>query len=246
MNFIIAQNNLRKNEKNIFFNVDGLVLAGTLHDPGIKNPPMVVGCHGLFADRMSPKQVALARAVCKKGIAFFRLDHRGCGQSQGDFKKVTTLSGRCADLLGAIAMLREKGLASQKVALFGSSMGGAVCLYAAQKTPVDCIVTNAAPVKFNPVFDILKAHGQDHLLSHEFYEENPCLDAPGALPLSGLLIFHGQKDETIPVSHAHELFDMALEPKKKIIFKNGDHSMSDPKNQKIFVTESVKWYEKHL
>lgn len=42
--------------KDIKFSCDGLTLTGTLHLPQPKNPPLVIGCHGLFADRNSPSK----------------------------------------------------------------------------------------------------------------------------------------------------------------------------------------------
>ncbi|MBR9980379.1 MAG: damage-inducible protein CinA, partial [Desulfatitalea sp.] len=58
---------------------DGHRLTGTLHLPDVERPPVVIGCHGLLADRRSPKQIALASALGRLGIAYLRFDHRGCG-----------------------------------------------------------------------------------------------------------------------------------------------------------------------
>ena len=61
--------------------------------------PLVVGCHGLLSDRRSPKQTALAGACQRQGMAYFRFDHRGCGESEGRLEEHTTLEARCSDLL---------------------------------------------------------------------------------------------------------------------------------------------------
>ncbi|MBI9075512.1 MAG: alpha/beta fold hydrolase [Desulfatibacillum sp.] len=242
----MAQEDLRENEKIISLEVDGILLKGTFHDPGVSYPPVVIGCHGLFADRQSPKQTALARAVCKEGIAFLRLDHRGCGDSQGDFKRVTTLANRLRDLLGAMDFVKSQMGLRGKMGLFGSSMGGAVCLKAAMKKPVDCLIANAAPIDFTSVIDVLRKSGQHNLLSQAFYEENPVLVKDQDLPISRILVFHGHQDETVPVSHALALHAMCQEPKKLRLFKNGDHRMSSSQDQGIFIRESVKWYKEFL
>jgi alpha-beta hydrolase superfamily lysophospholipase len=69
----------------VAFKSDEYTLMGSLHLPGDKPAPFVIGCHGLIADRRSPKQVGLAHACCRQGIGYFRFDHRGCGESQGEF-----------------------------------------------------------------------------------------------------------------------------------------------------------------
>jgi alpha-beta hydrolase superfamily lysophospholipase len=69
----------------IMFSSDGLCLRGTLHRPSCDLPPVVIGSHGLLSSRRSPKQIALANRCCRYGMAFFRFDHRGVGDSQGPF-----------------------------------------------------------------------------------------------------------------------------------------------------------------
>ncbi len=90
----------------------------------------------------------LAQRLTEQGIAFFRFDHRGCGKSEGDFAEVTSLEGRAADSpLAAIKALVTRKGAGPFLGLFGSSMGGAACLYVASKLEVPAVVTVAAPVR---------------------------------------------------------------------------------------------------
>jgi alpha-beta hydrolase superfamily lysophospholipase len=92
----------------IAFLSDDLLLQGTLHLPAAPRPPLVIGCHGLHSNKDSPKQIALARACNRLGLAYFRFDHRGCGRSQGEFEKVTSLSARCRDLRNALDTVRNR------------------------------------------------------------------------------------------------------------------------------------------
>ena len=114
--------------KKIEFQVEGLLLKGELHLPKIINPPLVVGSHGLEGSKSSAKQMVLARLLPAKGVAFFRFDHRGCGQSQGDFLTDTSLEKRTQDYLMAVQCIMNLNLTSRKLGLFGSSMGGATCI----------------------------------------------------------------------------------------------------------------------
>ncbi|MCK7511694.1 MAG: alpha/beta hydrolase [Desulfobacterales bacterium] len=128
--------------------LDGFQLKGTLHLPAADNPPVVIGCHGLLSDRSSPKQIALAEACNALGLAFFRFDHRGCGESAGKAGGGdTSLEGRASDLLHAIRLLESRPGLGKQIGLFGSSMGGAVCLRVASERPVAAVVTFAAPVR---------------------------------------------------------------------------------------------------
>ena len=123
-----------------------LTLTGTLHLPRVEAPPTVIGSHGLFSSGDSPKQLALAKRCTAHGIAFFRFDHRGCGRSQGDFGRVTSLDSRMDDLRCAVQLIRDHRDTGNRIGLFGSSMGGAVCLALAKSLGARAIVTVAAPV----------------------------------------------------------------------------------------------------
>ncbi len=92
----------------ISFQSDKLSLSGMLHRPEVEQPPLVIGCHGLLSSSESPKQIELAKACNALGIAFFRVDHRGCGQSEGLFKDVTSFEGRCNDLKSALSQMRAR------------------------------------------------------------------------------------------------------------------------------------------
>jgi len=110
--------------KKIDFVSDDFLLKGILHLPDIKNPPLVVGSHGLEGSKESAKQTVLSRLLIENHIAFFRFDHRGCGESQGEFIKQTSLKKRTIDYLNAVKHTLDLGITSRNIAVFGSSMGG--------------------------------------------------------------------------------------------------------------------------
>jgi hypothetical protein len=63
--------NLQKNSiiEEIVFSADEFKLKGYLHLPPLKNPPFIIGCHGLFSDKNSPKQIELARHCNQRNMA---------------------------------------------------------------------------------------------------------------------------------------------------------------------------------
>ena len=130
----------------IRFDSDDLVLCGTLHLPANDHPPIIIGSHGLYSNRNSPKQIALARACNALEMAYFRFDHRGCGSSQGEFEQVTSLANRCTDLKMAVAAIKNRPEIGPGIGLFGSSMGGTVCLSTAAMIEANTVVTFAAPL----------------------------------------------------------------------------------------------------
>jgi alpha-beta hydrolase superfamily lysophospholipase len=229
--------------KSLSFSSDGFRLSGILHLPGNHQPPLVVGSHGLLSSGSSPKQIDMARQCCENGMAYFRFDHRGCGQSEGSKVDAADFYGRCRDLFSAIDFLRNLVGLHSGIGLFGSSLGGAVCLSVAATIRVHALVTVAAPLDSSSLIDsaqgvVPAGLSADLALSPRFR-----FDLSGNLSaVRNLLIFHGEKDSVVPVSHARKLFEKADHPKKLIIQENGDHVMSLPLHQKSFMQESLLWF----
>ncbi len=229
--------------KKIFFYSDGFKLNGTLHLPGTYPHLAIIGSHGFSSSSESPKQIVLAKRCCENNIAFFRFDHRGCGESEGDFKKDTTFSGRCNDLSNAIRTILELDEVGNRIGLFGSSMGGATSIYVSDLFPIDVIGVIAAPVRLsqiNSAPDEIKENLDVHPL--EFNESLEFDLAEKLKSLKNIIIFHGDEDDVVPYKNAEEIFLLANEPKKLIKQKKGDHRMSNMTHQKEFLNEIMKWY----
>lgn len=225
----------------ITFFSDGLRLQGILHLPPRTPAPVVIGAHGLLGSAESPKQIALARDCTQNGIAFFRFDHRGCGQSQGRFESVTTLEGRRSDLLAAADAVAARPEIVPTLGLFGSSLGGAVCIAAAKALAPRALVIAAAPVRSRSI------HTAQGATDGEI--PAPALSFDIARHLAGLsriLIVHGDADEVVPVDNALEIHRGVAEPKTLLILSGGDHRMSAPRHQKTFAETSIDWFGRHL
>jgi alpha-beta hydrolase superfamily lysophospholipase len=225
-----------------FAALDGVRLAGTLHLPDLPRSPLVIGCHGLLSDRRSPKQVALAEACSREGMAFFRFDHRGCGDSSGVLERDTSLEARCRDLRGAIDHLAGRPDVAGPFGLFGSSMGGAVCLRVAAGAAVGPLVTFAAPVRSTPLLAAASAPGVPSEMRRMAEVLGPPFDLAPELPqLHNLLVVHGEADSVVPVAHAREIHAAVGEPRRLVLQAGGDHLMSDPRHQQEFMRAAVRW-----
>ena len=232
------------NQKKVLFSSNGFTLNGTLHLPAAPNPPVVIGSHGLFSSGSSPKQITLARQCNEFGIAFFRFDHRGCGKSDGVFEDVTTLEARCNDMISAIQTIQNRKDTGSRIALFGSSMGGSVCLSVFAASHASSIVTCAAPVRSSSIIKKLEKSDHSNTLTPPFYKRYLDSDISDKLPSTHhILIFHGDSDELVPPSNAKEIYEKAGDPKKLIIQKHGDHRMSNKTHQENFVRESALWFK---
>lgn len=227
-------------EQPVTVTVQDLKLSGVLHLPPEHPPAVIVGCHGLMADKSSPKQVALAKRCTDAGLAYFRFDHRGCGESEGSFEKDTTLENRVMDLVAAVGTIR--GILGKRlpVGLFGSSLGGTVCLMASSEIAPFAVVTLAAPVRSR---SIQIPENSPASLTQETLEGKIRFDIAATMEsIDHILVIHGSNDEIVAVENASWIYSHAREPKALLILENADHRISDKLNQKRFVKSTVQWF----
>jgi alpha-beta hydrolase superfamily lysophospholipase len=221
----------------------GFFLKGYLHLPPVNHPPFVIGCHGLFSDKNSPKQVELAKHCNDLNMAYFRFDHRGCGESKAPFETVTSLDARCTDLKAAAKMLKTREDLGDSMGLFGSSMGGTVCLSMAGRLQAASVISWAAPIRSA---DLLQKHAGTSDGSDVPFKKNPFDICNQLADLQNVLIFHGDADETVPLSHAAEIYERVAEPKKLVVFPQSDHRMSNRVDQQSFLREASLWFQTFL
>jgi alpha-beta hydrolase superfamily lysophospholipase len=227
----------------IFFASDEFMLKGYLHLPPAKHPPFVIGSHGLFSDKNSPKQIELAGHCNDLNMAYFRFDHRGCGESKAPFDAVTSLEARCRDLKAAAKMLKARDDLSDSMGLFGSSMGGAVSLSMAGRLQAATVISWAAPIRSA---DLVQKHAATEEASQAPFEKNPFDIRNQLAGLHNVLILHGDADETVPLSHGREIYDCVAEPKKLVVFAKCDHLMSKRADQQAFMQEASHWFQTFL
>ena len=233
-------------QRKLEFARDGLRLDAVLHRPSGPSAPVVIGSHGLFSNGDSPKQIALAETLNTMGIAYLRLDHRGCGHSEGEFDAVTTLDGRVRDLVAAVRALERLLGYSFPLGLFGSSLGGATCLAAAAELNPDRMVTLAAPVDSRSL--LARARSNPAVpLPPVFTADAFQFDLAGRLEnLGNLLVIHGEADEVVPVEHARKIHAAVCEPKRLLINPGGDHRVTNPRHQIIFIEACRDWFQSLL
>ncbi len=113
----------------------GLRLAGTLRLPegmksGERRAAFLV-LHGFGSNRNSSNVLAPSKVLNSLGYVTLAFDMRGCGESEGEFGRVICLE-QVEDTRNALSFLRcHPAVDGARVAVIGSSFGGAVAVYAA-------------------------------------------------------------------------------------------------------------------
>ena len=162
------------------------------------------------------------------GLACLRFDFAGRGASEGRLEDLC-FSAQVDDLEAAVELLASLG--TERLGLFGSSMGGAVALLtAARDERVVAIATlaaighAAAAVERNPTA-IAAFESKGYLetvegrLSRKLWDdarEHDILSAVRVLH-APLLVIHGENDDVVPVSDAHDIAATARNASLEII-----------------------------
>ncbi|MHA1709888.1 MAG: alpha/beta hydrolase [Candidatus Baldrarchaeia archaeon] len=222
--------------KKVVFRRGSKEIIGILHEPKVApSEVIVITCHGLLSTKDSEKYIELANALTKMKMSVLRFDFSGCGESPGDFRK-STMSSRVEDL--KIVLEHIKG-SYDRIGLMGSSLGGSISVVVAAEEPsIKAVASWAAPADLGEISKFA-----EQFLGREFAEDLRGYDVIScAEKVRGLLVIHGDKDEVVPVSHAHKLYNAAPAPKALRIISGADHRFTDPTLRRHAVNESVKWF----
>jgi len=233
--------------KPVTLEIEGLKITGELYLPGegTQTPyPAVCICHGMpsgnHPDPGDGGYPRLAEEICRDGFAVFIFNFRGAGTSGGNLDML----GWTRDLQAVIDYLCALPEVDRAhLSLLGFSAGAAVSVFvASQDKRVSSVVTCACPAEFtffseadnlSSIVNRFRSIGaikeKDFPRSTEdwlsgFRLINPIRHVAGIAPRP-LLLVHGNRDETVDVSHAYELHDRAGEPKQLTIIDGAGHRL---------------------
>lgn len=246
-----------------FTNDQGETLAGLLETPEDNQTAVQ---YALFAHCFTcSKDVAAAsrisRSLSKKGIAVFRFDFTGLGNSDGDFAN-TNFSSNIQDLIAAVKMLEQDYKAPSL--LIGHSLGGAAVLSAAHQLPsVKAIATIGSPATADHVQHLFvdaipdlesKGEARVHIGSREFNIKKQLLDdlkenasAEHIADLNrALLIFHSPIDSIVSVDEAAKIYQAAKHPKSFISLDKADHLLSNREDSEYVGVTLAAWASRYL
>ncbi|MDN3241567.1 alpha/beta hydrolase family protein [Glycomyces tritici] len=117
---------------------EGRTLRGTLHLPQEAPAPAVVLCHGFSGNRteFGHTFVRLGRRLAERGVAAYRFDFAGGGESDGEYGDIT-VSDQVSQVLAVLdAVGAHSGVDADRLSLLGMSLGGLTASLAAAKRQV--------------------------------------------------------------------------------------------------------------
>jgi pimeloyl-ACP methyl ester carboxylesterase len=196
----------------------GKILRGMEHVPERKEGerlPAVILYHGFTGTKLEPHRIFLK--ICRRleamGIACFRYDFLGSGESDGNFEEMT-VSGEIAEAHAILDSVRQDPrIDPERVTLLGMSMGGLVASVVAGERPQDVhklILLAPAGEMYDLIRDLvdgvlaipdLQVYDYNgNLIGRAFAEDVKTLNVfERASGFQGdVLLIHGTDDPTVP------------------------------------------------
>lgn len=203
----------------------------------------------------------ITKALAEVGIATFRFDFTGLGQSSGDFAE-TNFSSNVEDLLAACRYM-DKELEGPAI-LIGHSLGGAAVLQAANHMQsVQAVATIGAPAEpahvkenFKMSLDEIEETGQAKvtLAGRPFTIKKQFIDDLEETRMKkyindlgkALIIFHSPIDNTVGIDNAQKIFVAAKHPKSFISLDKADHLLQEKEDSEYVGKVLGTWAEKYI
>jgi len=251
-------------EQIVFTDPRGHHVSAILTVPGRSTNRIVILCHGFLSGKNSSTNKTLTRMLTERGIATFRFDFFGHGDSDGPFEEITTTLA-IHQTEAALDLVIARGYG--QIGLVGSSFGGLVgILTAAQRSDIACLALKCPVVDFaeelrltlgseelprwqamNTIPNIMG--GPDRIpLRYDFYED--CLRQIAYGPAERItiptLIVQGERDECVPLHQSRRLHDALGGQKRLVLLPNADHQFTRGEDFHEMTTLISDWLATHL
>ena len=224
----------------------------------------VILCHGFLSDKQSRTNRRLTELLVPQGIATFRFDWYGMGETQEHFSNLSMK--QCEDQLdAAFQVLQKRGM--DRLGLVGSSFGGLLAILSTPRLHgllalgLKCPVVDFAEslrLEFgqeamanwkstNHIPNIV-GDGSPVPLHYGFYEECLTYDAYAALSRIQVptLVVHGDQDELIPRPQIDRLLATLNTTKQLKLIEGADHQFGRPEEFRLMTNHLAQWMVTHL
>jgi len=216
----------------------------------------VVFFHGLMSDMVGAKPTAIQKFCRKLKLNFLKFEYSGHGRSSGKF-----IEGNISKWTDEAKQLIKSKIKNDKNLIFvGSSMGSwiALNLFSFFKKQIKGFIGIASAPEFleklmwkkfsKKIKKIIMTKKIYHLEHGGFIypitkqlifdgRKNKVLNNKINLKIP-IVLFHGAKDEVVPLNFSKKIFEICKKSKKKLIkIKNGDHSLSRKSDLKKICNE---------
>jgi esterase/lipase len=220
--------------------------------------PYIVFLPGFMSDIEGKKPKSFQSFAKKNKVGFLAIEYSGHGKSSGKFIK-----GNISLWTDDVRRLIEKIVKKNKFLIIGSSMGAWIAINQFKyfkNQIVGMLGIGSAPEfldrlmwkKFSKKIknEIIKKgiatinHGDktkyQYPISHQLIKDGRKnkVFSKKILQKIQISMFHGKKDEVVPVYFSRKVLSIFTKANKKlVIIKNGDHSLSDTKSLKKMKNE---------
>ncbi len=239
-------------------------IAAILSTPDGPTTRLAVLCHGFLSGKNSTTNKTLTRLLNAQGLATFRFDFFGQGDSDGPFEELTTTLA-VQQTQAALDLMAARGYG--RIGLVGSSFGGLVAiLTAAQRRDIVCLALKCPVVDFAEELritfgpeELARWHatgtiqnimgGPDRVrLRYAFYED--CLRQIAYAPAEHItiptLIVQGEKDECVPLHQSRRLHDALSGSKRLDLLPGADHQFTRGEDFHQMTTSISDWLTTYL
>jgi pimeloyl-ACP methyl ester carboxylesterase len=247
-----------------FHDRHGHGIAAILATPDGPTTRLAVLCHGFLSGKNSTTNRTLTHLLNDRGLATFRFDFFGQGESDGSFEEITT-SLAVDQTQAALDLVTARGY--DRIGLVGSSFGGLVALLTtAQRRDISCLALKCPVVDFaeelrltfgpeewarwqatDTIPNIMG--GPDRIrLRYNFYKD--CLRQIAYEPAEQItvptLIVQGEQDECVPLHQSQRLRDALGGPKRLDLLPGADHQFTRAEDFLQMTTSISAWLVNHL
>ena len=247
-----------------FHDRHGHGIAAILSTPDGPTTRLAVLCHGFLSGKNSTTNRTLTRLLNEQGLATFRFDFFGQGDSDGPFEEITTTLA-VHQVEAALDLVIARSY--DRIGLVGSSFGGLVAiLTAAQRRDIACLALKCPVVDFAEELRLTFGHeelarwqatntipnimgGPDRVrLRYDFYED--CLRQIAYGPAERItipaLIVQGEQDECVPLHQSKRLHDALGGAKRLDLLPDADHQFTRGEDFRQMTTSISHWLTTHL
>ncbi|MBS4538452.1 alpha/beta hydrolase [Clostridium sp. D2Q-11] len=202
----------------------------------------------------------ISKILVKNGYGTIRFDMTGLGDSEGDFED-TNLTTNIEDLISVYEYI-SSNYKTPKF-LIGHSLGGLISIKAASQLPfIKGIATIGTPYNLNGLIklfskyeDELSSKGKteidiagrkfkigDHFLedikNENIHQSMRKFDKP-------IIIFHSNKDKTVPFESGLKLFNLISSPKSFITLQDANHLVSNKDDGYYIGSILARWFDEN-
>ncbi len=193
---------------------DGLRLSHWYHPPADGEAPVVVVFHGNAGNigHRVPRYSYMTAA----GIGVFLMEYRGYGGNPGK----PTEDAITADARAVLDYLSTRGVRSDRIVLYGESLGCGVAVKMAAERPVAGVILESS---YTSIAEVAQSHYW--YLPTKWMVLDVWDAAAEIVKVSApLLAIHGERDKIIPFRYGRRLFELAPGPKDSLFLPASGHN----------------------